>query len=142
MRAVKLETPSCVALNVLRLTKRVIFVAVSAKGGMTTYVRPADELKKHYRFPLDIVLSPTSIIARERETKKSFERNLTFMKECKWYPVCPMKRCYEKGKLDKKWIERYCHGDWQRCVRYRMEENGQYHPDNMLPDGNVDITLQ
>jgi len=31
---------------------------------------------------------------------------------CKWYPVCPMKRFYEKGKLDKKWIERYCKGNW------------------------------
>jgi len=24
---------------------------------------------------------------------------------CKWYPVCPMKRFYEAGKIDKKWID-------------------------------------
>lgn len=56
-------------------------------------------------------------------------------KECKWYRVCPMKMYYEEGKLDKKWIEQYCKNDWENCVRYKMEESGIPHPDNMLPDG-------
>jgi len=60
-----------------------------------------------------------------------------FQKQCKWYPACPMKEFFEQGKLDKKWIETYCKGDWESCVRYRMEEKGQFHPDNMLPDGSV-----
>ncbi|PNR98160.1 hypothetical protein X927_08270 [Petrotoga mexicana DSM 14811] len=61
---------------------------------------------------------------------------------CKWYIVCPMKRYYDEGKLDKKWIENYCHGDYKSCVRYQMEETGKYHPDNMLPDGTIDKRLK
>lgn len=62
-------------------------------------------------------------------------------KECKWYFACPMKYFFEQGKLNKKWIENYCHGDWKNCVRYQKEENGIYHPDNMLPDGEIDENL-
>jgi len=57
--------------------------------------------------------------------------------ECKWYPVCPMKFYYEAGRLDEKWILDYCKSDWSKCVRYHLEESGQYHPDNMLPDGSI-----
>lgn len=56
---------------------------------------------------------------------------------CKWYSVCPMKRFYEEGKLDEKWIEQYCKGDNKSCVRYQMEERGELHPDNMLPNGEI-----
>lgn len=60
---------------------------------------------------------------------------------CKWYPVCPMKWFFENGKLDEKWVNDYCFGDWTKCVRYEMEESGKYHPDNMLPDGCIDFNL-
>jgi len=53
-----------------------------------------------------------------------------------------MKRYADQGGLDLTWIERYCRGDWKRCVRYRMEEQGRYHPDSMLPDGTVDPSLR
>jgi len=43
-----------------------------------------------------------------------------------------MKCFYEAGKLDKK---------WKACVRYQMEERGDPHPDNMLPNGQIDETL-
>ena len=43
----------------------------------------------------------------------------------------------EEGRLDEGWIEEYCLGDHTRCVRYTMEEEGRYHPDNMLPDGSI-----
>lgn len=62
-------------------------------------------------------------------------------KACKWYFVCPMKRFYEAGKLDKKWIENYCLVSNLDCVRRKMEEKGKYHPDNMLPDGSIDESL-
>ena len=62
-------------------------------------------------------------------------------KQCKWYVVCPMKRFYEHGKLNRKWLDRYCYGDWQKCRRYEMEEKGKFHPDSMLPDGSIDETL-
>lgn len=56
---------------------------------------------------------------------------------CKWYRVCPMKRYYEKGLLEKKWVEEYCWKNWRNCIRYQMEEKGEYHPDWMLPDGSL-----
>ncbi len=61
---------------------------------------------------------------------------------CKWYSVCPMKRFFEEGKLDKKWIEQYCKGDYKSCVRYQMEESGEPHPDNMLPNGEIKENLK
>jgi hypothetical protein len=59
------------------------------------------------------------------------------IKTCKWYPVCPMKRFYEEGKLEKFWIEKYCMGNNLKCVRYQMEEQGEPHPDNLLPNGEI-----
>ncbi len=61
---------------------------------------------------------------------------------CKWYNVCPLKRFYEQKALDIIWVENYCRGDYLKCVRYQMEENGVYHPDNMLPDGTIDKKLR
>ncbi len=61
---------------------------------------------------------------------------------CIWYNVCPLKRFYEQGKLPKKWIEDYCWVDNSKCVRKEMEEQGRYHPDNMLPDGTIDKELK
>ncbi|MBN1409743.1 MAG: hypothetical protein JW969_02790 [Spirochaetales bacterium] len=54
---------------------------------------------------------------------------------CHWYPVCPMKRFYEKGLLEKKWVAEYCWISNPDCVRKKLEEQGKYHPDDMLPDG-------
>ena len=57
---------------------------------------------------------------------------------CKWYCCCPVRRFTEEGKIERRWVEEYCLGDrWRECVRYRMKENGEYHPDNMLPDGSI-----
>ncbi len=61
--------------------------------------------------------------------------------ECKWYQVCPMKRYYENGLLNHTWVELYCKGDWERCVRYHLQEKGESHPDWMLPDGTIDEEL-
>ncbi len=60
---------------------------------------------------------------------------------CIWYPACPMKRFYELGRLDGHWVDEYCFGDHEKCVRYKMEEADQPHPDNMLPDGRIDKRL-
>ena len=61
---------------------------------------------------------------------------------CRWFEVCPLKRFYEQRKLNKKWIEDYCWGDYSECARYKMESEGTYHPDNMLPDGTIDENLK
>lgn len=63
-------------------------------------------------------------------------------KTCKWYPVCPMRRFYEANRIDEKWVKNYCMGNWKACVRYQMEEKGEYHPDWMLPDGTLDESLK
>jgi len=62
--------------------------------------------------------------------------------ECKWFPTCPIKRFYQQGRIDQKWIELYCKGDWKSCTRYAMEEKGKPHPDYMLPDGSLDKRLE
>jgi len=72
---------------------------------------------------------------------KSYRKLQVLLKDCKWYLVCPMKRFYEEGRLDKKWIELYCKGDWQSCIRYQMVEKGKVQPDWMLPDGGLDEKL-
>ena len=63
-------------------------------------------------------------------------------KICKWYDVCPMKRFYEEGKLDKKWVENYCFNEGKNCKRYEMEKNGIFHPDYMLPNGEINEKLK
>ncbi|MHA1341261.1 MAG: uracil-DNA glycosylase [Promethearchaeota archaeon] len=61
--------------------------------------------------------------------------------KCKWYYVCPIKYFTEKGLIDKKWVNNFCLIGNKNCVRYKMEEKGQYHPDNMLPNGKIDLRL-
>ena len=63
---------------------------------------------------------------------------------CKWYDICPMKRFYEQGKLDKKWVLNYCKSEknWLNCKRYQFEAEGKYHPDNMLPNGKINEKLE
>lgn len=76
------------------------------------------------------IISPIAEIAHKEVSK-----------ECKWYPVCPLRIFCEQGKLDKNRIELYCKGAWLNCIRYQMEENGESHPDNMMPDGSIDDHL-
>jgi predicted metallo-beta-lactamase superfamily hydrolase len=59
------------------------------------------------------------------------------IKPCKWYYACPIRQYTEKGKLERYWIENYCLVNNNNCIRYEMEEKGEYHPDNMLPDGTI-----
>ena len=87
---------------------------------------------------------PASLLYHEELREKmilEYKKLKVFMHECKWFSVCPMHYFHDKGKLDRKWIELYCKGDWESCTRYQMEENGIPHPDNMLPDGSIDESL-
>ncbi len=88
--------------------------------------------------PASLLYNPDS----KQDLIKSYRKLQVLLKDCKWYAVCPMKRFYEEGKLDKKWIEMYCKGDWESCKRYQMEEEGRAHPDWMLPDGTLDKKLR
>ena len=60
---------------------------------------------------------------------------------CRWFEICPLKRFYDKGILDERWIDNYCKGNYMNCVRYAMEEEGISHQDNMMPDGTIDERL-
>jgi len=52
------------------------------------------------------------------------------------------KEFLEKGIIDEKWVANYCRSDYLNCERYKMEEKGLYHPDNMMPDGSIDERLE
>lgn len=56
---------------------------------------------------------------------------------CRWYFCCPVKKFTDMGKLDSCWVENYCLAGNKNCARYIMEEKGEFHPDNMLPDGSI-----
>lgn len=88
---------------------------------------------------------PVSVIynkSLEKTLEKNYHKLKVLSRECKWYQFCPMKTYYERGFLDKRWIELYCKGDWESCVRYNMEEKGELHPDYMLPDGSLNKNLK
>lgn len=91
------------------------------------------------------LIHPTALVFENTDKEKikmDYSKLKTLLSECKWYTVCPMKSAYENGILDRKWVELYCKGNWQSCIRYKMEESGQYHPDWMLPDGSINIELK
>lgn len=63
---------------------------------------------------------------------------------CKWYEVCPIKRFTDEGLLESRWVEEYCKKEegYKNCVRYRLEEEGKFHPDYMLPNGELRESLK
>ena len=58
-------------------------------------------------------------------------------KVCKWYQCCPIKYFVDQGMLEKEWVENYCLIGNKKCIRYQKEENGEFHPDNLLPNGEI-----
>jgi len=60
---------------------------------------------------------------------------------CKWYSCCPIKFYTEAGKIDPKWSQNYCLVGNQKCIRFQKEAKGEYHPNNMMPDGSLDDSL-
>ena len=63
---------------------------------------------------------------------------------CRWYDqTSGMKRAYDKGLLDKKWIENYCWNGGNSCIRKKkFEEEGYVSPDYILPDVTIDKKLK
>lgn len=63
---------------------------------------------------------------------------------CVWYnETSAMKRAYDAGRLEKKWIEDYCFNGGENCVRKRRwEGEGYISPAWVLPDGSVDEGLK
>ena len=63
-------------------------------------------------------------------------------KICEWYKICPIKRFYEEGKLDKKWVENYCFQNGENCKRLEMVNKRIACAGNVLPDGEIDESLK
>ena len=63
---------------------------------------------------------------------------------CRWYDqTSGIKRAYDKGMIDKSWIDDYCLNGGENCVRKRrFEIEGYVSPDYVLPDGTVDERLK
>jgi hypothetical protein len=63
---------------------------------------------------------------------------------CRWYDeTSAMKRAYDNGLIDKKWVENYCWNGGKNCVRKkRFESEGYVSPDAILPDGTEDSKLK
>ncbi len=63
---------------------------------------------------------------------------------CKWYSCCPIRKFTDDGLLDSHWVLDYClkENGFKNCIRYKKEETGEYHPDNMLPDGTIEVDLR
>ena len=58
-------------------------------------------------------------------------------KKCKWYTICPIKRFTKDGKLENYWVNNYSLITNNNYIRYKLEESGESHPDNLLPDGTI-----
>ncbi|MFO7794864.1 MAG: uracil-DNA glycosylase [Promethearchaeati archaeon] len=63
---------------------------------------------------------------------------------CRWYDeTSAIKRAYDQGLIDKKWVENYCWNGGKNCVRKRrFEKEGYVSPDYILPNGSEDIKLK
>jgi len=58
---------------------------------------------------------------------------------CRWYnETSGVKKAYDLGLIDKKWVEDYCWTGGRGCLRKkRFEEEGYVSPDYVLPDGTI-----
>ena len=63
---------------------------------------------------------------------------------CRWYnETSGVKRAYDLGLIDKKWVENYCWKGGKGCVRKkRFEEEGYVSPDYILPDGTISESVK
>lgn len=62
---------------------------------------------------------------------------------CKNFDICPLRRFEKESKIDDKWKNEFCstNKSWINCIRYQETEKGIPHPDNKMPDGSIDKSL-
>jgi len=63
---------------------------------------------------------------------------------CKWYDqTSAIKRAYQTGKIDQKWVKDYCWNNGKKCIRKkRFEQENYISPDYVMPDGSIDKKLK
>ena len=71
--------------------------------------------------------------------EESLGMNMKKKSLCVWYnETSGVKRAYDLGLIDRKWVENYCWNGGKDCVRKRrFEEEGYVSPDYVLPDGTI-----
>ncbi|PKK85040.1 MAG: uracil-DNA glycosylase [candidate division Zixibacteria bacterium HGW-Zixibacteria-1] len=73
---------------------------------------------------------------------RDYHKLKVLLEDCKYCPVCPIGKFRDRGLISEEWAELYCHGDWENCHRYKMEEKGIDVPDHVLPDGRYDSQIK
>jgi hypothetical protein len=65
-------------------------------------------------------------------------KELTQMR-CRWYNTTSgVKLAYDRGFIEKHWVEDYCFNGGRNCVRKQcFESEGYVSPDYILPDGSI-----
>lgn len=48
---------------------------------------------------------------------------------------CPMYSLLKLSGTLKTWQSRYCQADYAQCARYRLSQQGQSVPQNLMPNG-------
>ena len=63
---------------------------------------------------------------------------------CRWYnETSGVKRAYDLGLINKKWVEQYCWAGGEGCIRKKkFEEEGYVSPDYILPDGTTSESVK
>jgi uracil-DNA glycosylase len=56
---------------------------------------------------------------------------------CRYFSCCPLRRFEESGEIGETYKRRFCEGEFEKCVRFKMEEKGMPHPDRLMPDGKM-----
>ena len=107
----------------------------SALFGQLTVVQDKKILPLHH--PATVVHNSSAF----DQLLKEYRKINVITQTCRWFYLCPIKRFYDMGRLSKEWIDQYCKGDWESCIRFQKEQHFIPHPDNMLPDGNIDQNL-
>lgn len=123
--------------NILRLYEKHIPNRHHFPGLFGRLLVAGDKQILPLRHPATVVHDRTNFDILERNYRKIKVVTQT----CKWFDLCPVKTFYDQGMLTKEWIDLYCKGDWESCLRYQKEELLLDHPDNMLPNGEIDPNL-
>ena len=63
---------------------------------------------------------------------------------CRWYnETSGVKRAYDLGLINRKWVEQYCWAGGEGCVRKkRFEKEGYVSSDYVLPDGTISESVK
>ncbi len=113
---------------------------VAASGARADFARHIGALFVGGPLKIYPLPHPSSLLyhrTRLEAVRALYARLAVLARPCSWYALCPLRRFTAQGRLDPRWVETYCRGDWSVCRRRLLEEQGQAHPDWMLPDGSL-----